>query len=81
LRAEAGFSSIEADFTTQLLYASIKSGVMVHIGDMGMNVLFDLLNFTAEIDNEAIKGADGKNIRKSAPMNLAEMTKNGKVRG
>ena len=55
-------------------------GVGVHISDMGLNVLFDLLNYTAEIDNAALYAADVKNIRKSAPMSVAEMTKAGKVR-
>ena len=78
---EVGFScAVEADFTTQLLYASIKTGVQVHISDMGLNVLFDLLNYTAEVDNAALYAADGKNIRKSAPMSVAEMTKAGRVR-
>jgi hypothetical protein len=72
-----GFNlGVEADFTTQLLYASIKTGVQVYIGDMGMNVLTDLLNYTAEIDSLAI---EGKSIRKSKPMSIAEMTKKGKV--
>lgn len=65
---------VESDFTTQLLYASIKTGVQVHIGDMGMNVLTDLLNYTAEIDSLAI---EGKSVRKSKPMSIAEMTKKG----
>lgn len=73
-----GFNlGVESDFTTQLLYASIKTGVQVHIGDMGMNVLTDLLNYTTEIDSLAI---DGKSVRKSKPMSIAEMTKKGKVR-
>ncbi|MGI6593698.1 MAG: hypothetical protein ACOX24_01245 [Christensenellales bacterium] len=42
-----------------------------------MNVLTDLLNYTAEIDSLAI---EGKSIRKSKPMSIAEMTKKGKVR-
>lgn len=75
-----GFSSVEADFTTQLLYATIKTGVGVHIGDMGLNVLFDLLNFTAEIDSATLAQAEGKTIRKSAPMNVAELTKAGRTR-
>lgn len=76
-----GFNlDIEADFTTQLLYSSIKTGVGVHISDMGLNVLFDLLNYTAEIDNATLHAADGKNIRKSAPMSVAELTKNGRTR-
>ena len=76
-----GFNlNIEADFTTQLLYACIKSGIPVRLEDMGLNVLFDLLNFTSEIDAAAIAHSEGKSIRKSAPMSLAEMTKNGKMR-
>jgi len=76
-----GFSSsIEADFTTQLLYASIKTGVGVHISDMGLNVLYDLLNFSAEIDGVALTAADGKSVRKSAPMSVADLTKAGKTR-
>ena len=76
-----GFSlDIEADFTTQLLYACIKTGVGVHIGDMGLNVLFDLLNYTAEVDGMAIAQAEGKNIRKAAPMSVADMTRVGRTR-
>ena len=79
--AEVGFNcEIDTDFTTQLLYASIKTGVQVHISDMGLNVLFDLLNYTAEIDNIAITAADGKSVRKSKPMSVAEMTKAGRTR-
>ena len=63
-----------------MLYASIKTGVGVHIGDMGLNVLFDLLNYTAEIDGAALAAADGKNVRKSAPMSVADMTKAGRMR-
>jgi hypothetical protein len=47
---------------------------------MGLNVLFDLLNYTAEIDNIAITAADGKSVRKSKPMSVAEMTKAGRTR-
>lgn len=76
-----GFNSaVEADFTTQLLYASIKTGVQVQISDMGLNVLFDLLNYTAEIDSAAIAVADGKSVRKSKPMSVADMTKAGRTR-
>jgi succinate-acetate transporter protein len=78
-----GFSlDVEADFTTQLLYASIKTGVGIHINDMGLNVLFDLLNYTAEIDNAALLAADGKgkNVRKTKPMSVADMTKAGRVK-
>ena len=76
-----GFNlDVEADFTTQLLYVSLKSGVGVHINDMGLNVLFDLLNYTAEVDGAALAAADGKNIRKSAPMSVADLTKAGRTR-
>lgn len=79
--AEVGFNcEVETDFTTQLLYTSIKTGVSVHIGDMGLNVLFDLLNYTAEIDSKALQAVDGKNVRKNAPMSVAEMTKSGRTR-
>lgn len=76
-----GFNlGFETDFTTQLLYASIKTGVGVHISDMGLNVLFDLLNYTAEIDGATLAQAEGKNIRKSKPMSVADMTKAGRTR-
>ncbi|NLZ47028.1 MAG: hypothetical protein GX896_10100 [Clostridiales bacterium] len=76
-----GFNcAIEADFTTQLLYASIKTGVQVHISDMGLNVLFDLLNYTAVIESAVIAAADGKSVRKSKPMSVADMTKAGRTR-
>lgn len=74
------FNDIETDFTTQLLYTSIKTGVGVHISDMGLNVLFDLLNYTAEIDSAAISSIDGKSVRKSKPMSVADMTKAGRTR-
>jgi len=64
-----------------MLYACVKSGIPVRIEDLGMNVLFDLLNFTAEIDAAALAQGEGKNIRKSAPTDLAGMTKSGKLRG
>ena len=74
------YADIEADFTTQLLYASIKTGMGVHISDMGLNVLFDLLNYTAEIDSATLAQAEGKNMRKSKPMNVADMTKAGRTK-
>lgn len=64
-----------------MLYAAIKTGLTVKLEDMGLNVLFDLLSYSAEIDGAAIEGINGKNIRKSAPMNIAEMTAKGKMRG
>ena len=63
-----------------MLYAAIKTGFSVKLEDMGLNVLFDLLNYSAEIDSTAIEGINGKNIRKPAPMGIAEMTAKGKMR-
>jgi hypothetical protein len=45
---------------------------------MGLNVLIDLVNYSAEIDAAAISG---KSVRKSAPMSVADFTKNGRTRG
>jgi len=53
----------------------------IPLSDLAMHTLFDLLNYSAETDAAALAGANGKNIRKSAPMNLAEMTAKGKMRG
>jgi hypothetical protein len=47
----------------------------VPLGDLSLHTLFDLLNYSAEIDALALTTIDGKSIRKSKPMNLAEMTK------
>jgi len=63
-----------------MLYAAIKTGITVKLEDMGLNVLFDLLNYSAEIDGAALEGINGKNISKSAPMNVADMTMKGKMR-
>ena len=61
-----------------MLYAAIKTGISVSLQDLGLNVLLDLLNYSAEIDKAVI---DGKNIRKSKPMSVADMTMNKRVRG
>jgi hypothetical protein len=63
-----------------MLYAAIKTGVSVKLEDMGLNVLFDLLSYSAEIDSAVIDGINGKSIRKYAPMDIAEMTVKGKMR-
>jgi len=63
-----------------MLYAAIKTGFSVKLEDMGLNVLFDLLNYSAEIDGAALEGINGKSTRKSAPMGIAEMTAKGKMR-
>lgn len=72
---------IECDFTTQLLYCAVKTGVNVNLGDMGLNVFYDLINYSAQIDAIAMAKAEGKNINYSKPMSLADMTLNGKLRG
>lgn len=64
-----------------MLYAVIKTGISVKLEDMGLNVLFDLLSYSSEIDGAMIKGIEGKKLRKSSPMSLAEMTYKGKMRG
>lgn len=48
---------------------------------MGLNVFYDLIDYASELDAIALAKADGKNIHYSNPMNIAEMTKNGKLRG
>jgi hypothetical protein len=60
-----------------LLYASVKTGLNVNIGDMGLNVLIDLINYSAEIESVAVSG---KSVRKTVPMSVADLTKTGKVR-
>lgn len=72
---------VESDFTTQMLYCAVKTGVQINIADMGLNVFYDLIEYSAEIDAIALSKAEGKNIHYSAPMNLAEMTRNHKLRG
>jgi hypothetical protein len=47
------------DFTTQLLYASLKTGFQVNIADMGLNVLIDLVNYAAEVESQSGKREDG----------------------
>ena len=46
---------------------------------MGVNVLHDLIEYTARIDAEALKGKPAAN--KAPPMNLAGLTKMGRMRG
>jgi len=55
--------------------------MQIERSDLSMHTLFDLLNYSAEIDAAALAKAEGKNIRKSAPVDLAGMTKKGKLRG
>ena|GEM_PF-2207092 len=69
----------DADFTTQLLYASIKVGVGVNIADLGLNVLCDLIEYTAKIDSDALRGKGGKS--KAPKLGIEGMLKSGKLRG
>jgi len=69
----------DTDFTTQLLYASIKTGLNVSIADMGLNVLTDLIEYSARIDSEALGGKGGKT--KAPKLGIEGMTKLGKFRG
>lgn len=75
------YAHIETDFTTQMLYASIKTGLSVTLSDFSLHVLFDLLSYSAEIDSQVLSAADGKSKQYSKPMTLADMTMAGKVKG
>jgi hypothetical protein len=59
----------------------VKTGVQVNIADMGLNVFYDLINYSSQIDAMAIAKAEGKNINYSKPMSIADMTLSGKLRG
>ena len=72
---------IETDFTTQLLYAAIKTGVAINIGDMSMNVLCDLIEYSAKVDSQALSKASGKSATKMPAMNISQMTAKGVTRG
>jgi len=72
---------IDADFTTQMLYCATKNGVQVNIGDMGLNVLYDLIAYSAQVDAMTIAKANGKNIHYAKPMTIADMTTKGNLRG
>ncbi len=74
-------SQIEGDFTTQMLYCAIKTGVHIDMADMGLNVFYDLIDYSAQIDALTIAKAEGKNIQYTKPMSLSDMTLNGKLRG
>lgn len=64
-----------------MLYCAVKTGIQVNISDIGFNVLYDLIEYSSEIDAMAIAKAEGKNISYSSPMSLADMTKSGVLRG
>lgn len=64
-----------------MLYCAVKTGLHVNLADMGMNVLYDLLDYSSQIDALTLAKAEGKNMHYSAPMSLSEMTLKGKLRG
>ena len=64
-----------------MLYCAVKTGVHVNIADMGMNVFYDLIGYSAQIDAVTLAKAEGKSLHYSTPMNLSEMTLKGKLRG
>jgi len=64
-----------------MLYCAVKTGVQVNIAELGFNVLYDLIEYSSEIDAIALEKAEGRNISYSAPMSLADMTKSGHLRG
>jgi len=72
---------VEADFTTQMLYCITKNGVQIHIADMGLNVLYDLIAYSAAVDAQTLGKASGKNTNFSRPQSVAEMTARRKLRG
>ena len=72
---------IETDFTTQMLYCAMKTGMQVNIGDLGLNVLYDLVEYSASIDALTLAKAQGKHIHYSKPMTVADMASNGNLRG
>ena len=63
-----------------MLYASIKTGLSVTLSDFSLHVLFDLLNYSAEIDSQVLSAAEGGAKNYSKPMDLAAMTMAGKVK-
>ena len=77
----SNITQIETDFTTQLLYCAVKTGVQVNLADMGFNVFYDLIAYSSEIDAIALAKAEGKNLSFAPPMSIADMTKCGKLRG
>lgn len=64
-----------------MLYCAIKTGVQVNLADMGLNVFYDLIDYSTQIDALTIAKAEGKSIQYSRPMSLSDMTLNGKLRG
>jgi len=71
---------MDADFTTQLLYAAVKTGLSVGIADMGLNVLCDLIEYSAKVDGEALGNVKGGKS-KAPRISIEGMTKLGRLRG
>jgi len=57
----------------------VKTGLQVNIADLGLNVLFDLIQYSTAIDTAAIEKVSEK--KAAAPMSVADMLRAGKVRG
>jgi hypothetical protein len=64
-----------------MLYCAVKTGVQVNIADIGLNVFYDLVEYSTSLDAHTLAKANGKNIRYSAPQTVAEMTTAGNMRG
>ena len=55
--------------------------MQVNLADMGLNVFYDLIDYSAQIDALTIARAEGKNIQYTKPMSVSDMTLNGRLRG
>ena len=66
------------DFTTGLLYVAIKTGVTVSLADLGLNVLTDLIEYSAEQDAKAV---NGKQKARAPKLGIEGLMKSGKLRG
>ena len=64
-----------------MLYGAVKTGVQDNISDIGLNVFYDIVNYSSQIDAITLAKAEGKNINYTPPMSIAEMTLKGKLRG
>lgn len=64
-----------------MLYCAIKTGFQINISDLGLNVFYDLINYSSQLDAIALAKVEGKNINYTPAMSLSEMTLKGKLRG
>ena len=72
------FAKGDGDFTSQLLYTAIRTGVNVNLADVGLNVLIDLIEYSAKTDAAAMSG----NSKTRGPkLGIEGMMKSGKFRG